>query len=252
MTFNSAAAATQSATSAASYLTITGYQGGINTSNSIQLNLTALGNLIAGTYTGTDTTHLAAIAYTQFVTITTLSDTAVSGTFSGQDTTSLQDLKQDEIRTGFVVLDKAINDMSTDASVTKERTDGYCWGDCCGACLELKDKSNGNRLFLIKSNCGEGGYSNHQYYFEHNELKIARDFAYTVEDATSTLTEKVYFLEENTALCKQRQITSKEPIEAFTGQRFKTKSMQLLSTNKSKMRDLKDLLNMQNYHYSPE
>lgn len=170
-----------------------------------------------------------------------------------QDTAAIQDLKQDDnIRTGFTALDKAIEEMTSDASVSKDRREGYCWGDCCGACLELRDKSNGNRLFLIKSNCGEGGYSNHQYYFEHNELKIVRDLDYTVEDETATLSEKVYFLEENTALCKQRQLTSKEHTQVFTGQRFKTKLMQLLSTNKSKMRDLKDLLNMQNYHYSPE
>jgi|GEM_PF-1740999 len=102
--FNSAASATTSASSAASYLTITGYQGGINSSNSLELSLTALGNLTTGVYTGTDTSHLVAFAYTQYasggnsnlyinqtgattitqVTITALSDTAVSGTFSGQ------------------------------------------------------------------------------------------------------------------------------------------------------------------------
>jgi len=158
---------------------------------------------------------------------------------------SVQDLKQESIQTGFVALDKAIDDMSSDASVHKERTEGYCWGDCCGASLEFKDKVNGNRLFLIKSNCGDAGYSNHQYYFEHNDLKIVRDFECTNEEIGTTLTEKVYFLENNIAYCKQRKVMYRHDSLSFYKQHFKTKELQLLSVNKSKMRDLQDLLAMQ-------
>jgi hypothetical protein len=107
----------------------------------------------------------------------------------------------------------SLNDLfQADKNVQVVTKTDLCVGDCCTSFKRMTDNKSNSTFCFIKTDCGEYGFSNDQYFLLENNLSLIRNFNLGIEewptDSTKTLwsiEEKLFFFSNNKVIVRERK-----------------------------------------------
>jgi|GEM_PF-4254710 len=113
--------------------------------------------------------------------------------------------------TGYLPMDQIKKQFDKDPQ-TKSTLGEYIEGGDCGYLINTMSNKN-NRLYYMKGDCGEYGFSNNQYYLQHDSLKLIREFSVGIntwpsesEQSTWKVEETIYIFNKDEIQIKKREL----------------------------------------------
>jgi hypothetical protein len=130
-----------------------------------------------------------------------------------------------------------------------------CSGDRCTSFKIMTNRSEGTVFYFFKSDFGEYGYSNDQFFVVNDSLLMARSFIIGIEewpsDSSETLwaiEEKLYLFDTTSAIIKERKKLTRKDFSDYNlfDVPFISTTVDRSELHKSKRQELKELLSKKN------
>ena len=161
-----------------------------------------------------------------------------------------------DIKFGDNLIDSLHNAFANDKLSAFNYERNICLGDNCTSMKEISNNTTHSVLYIFKSDAGEYGFSNDQYFLRNDSIKYVRNFSVDVEiplmdndDIQWIVQEKLYNFDPKAPFVRSRKVITKN-LDHFdyTLKQAPSTIQDLDVTIKvdEKMEELKKLLNMMN------
>lgn len=105
----------------------------------------------------------------------------------------------------------SLNDLFTaDKNVQVVTKTDLCGGDCCTSFKKLTDNKSNSTFCFFKTDCGEYGFSNSQFFFSNGNLSIVRNFDLGIKEWPTDSTETLWSIEEKIFIFSNEKVIVRE------------------------------------------
>ena len=156
------------------------------------------------------------------------------------------------IRENYPEFVTIVKDLNKNKKVEQTIKTDLCGGDCCSSYKKMQDKDSKSTYCIFKTDCGDYGFNNTQYFFDKGQLSTIRYFTYNMPEFPKENEDPIWMIEEKIFLFGKDKVVIKERKKKFTDNytlediRFKESTGDKATLIKEKTEEYNQMFDLEN------